>query len=128
MKAKFVYEGLEFERGKDPKDALGVGLAATGKMVIPAGKYEVWLWYYPSSYARQKKTNKFIDVAEQVVDYDASDQHRSDEGYVQVYARPDELKSLQQVYDRRSPDGGGHYFIWVPDPLKRTEEEYLDSR
>lgn len=26
MRAKFVYESLEFERGKDPKEAMGIGM------------------------------------------------------------------------------------------------------
>jgi len=32
MKAKFVYESLDFERGQDPKKAMGIGGFSVAKL------------------------------------------------------------------------------------------------
>jgi len=54
MKAKLVYENLDFERGKDPKEAMGVGKAGKAKNME-------WDWY-PDWDPMLTGEEKFVDL------------------------------------------------------------------
>ena len=54
MKAQFIYENINFERGNDPKEAMGIGKAGKASQID-------WDWH-PSWDNKLTGKEKFIDI------------------------------------------------------------------
>jgi hypothetical protein len=69
MKAQYVYESLEFERGRDPKSTLQIGITQKLKEIIPEIIEEIYMAHerdieYIESELEGEEFDKFVEAVE----------------------------------------------------------------
>jgi len=85
MKARFVYESVNFERGKDPKTAMGIG--------DQRAQYEKKMNHFLSEFDRQAEKFGFVDDMDTHIKNWGADQKSFDSGseveyYIRSYVKP----------------------------------------
>jgi hypothetical protein len=68
MRAKFVYESLEFERGKDPKESMGIGMSPNKRDFSSEEEIIKWIIFYKEHPELKPRFDSF-EVIETHPDY-----------------------------------------------------------